>query len=433
MRAHAWGRWRRGSGAALLALVLGAAGVPAAQAADVSATPSASWSPWKACPNGAQGNCAQVRTIAQTSNGVTFLGGDFTELRSGTQRKPIQNLAALDGAGNPVESFTGHAFNGTVFSLSTDGTFVYAGGIFTKVDGAGALRVAKFDVATGARKWFKSGVNGPVWATELANNRLYIGGKFTAVQGTARNNAAALDPATGARDNTWNPDVQLIAGDTKPNDAAHNNLPVRDIVASPAGDRVYIAGDLDLLGGSPRPAIAAVSPVSGAADTTFAPPPEISTGFQGMQVALADSSNGRTPGVILAAGGLTNRAFRLNLDGSIAWVVNGNGDFQAAAVGTDTVYLGGHYTCVSVKSCYDTDTTDDVQRMHVAAFPYDSAGNPAADPTWAPQLGPTWNPYFYGVWTLEKYGARLHAGGVFNTVKVDGKTYPQPKIARFGA
>lgn len=419
-----------GTCAALLVL----AGASPASAASVTEVPTTSWSPWQACSTNTSANCAAVRAITRTADGTVWLGGSFSQLRSpdGSQSIARSNLAALRPDGTPVTEVRGHSFNGTVFTLATDGSSVFAGGTFTKVDGLGALRMARFDAGTGNRLPFSSGINGPVYASTFSAGRLYVGGRFTSVQGSARGNLAALDPSSGALDPTWRPSVELNVNDVAPNDAAHNNTPIRSIAAAPEGNRIYVAGDMDVLNGVARPAIGAVDPVSGSTESSFAPPTSVNKSFQGFQVATAAATSSRTAGILLAAGGLTNRAFHFGLDGSLKWVVNTDGDVQAVAAIGNTVYFGGHFTCVSTISCYDDATTTDADRMHIAAFDYNAISNPVADPDWVPSLGPRWNPYYYGVWTLEAFEGVLHAGGVFNSVIVNGSTTPQPKFVRFG-
>ena len=358
-----------------------------------------------------------------------FLGGDFSQLKTpdGKQSVAASDLAAIDDAGNPVTSFTRHSFNGTIFSLVNDGSTIYVAGAFTKVDGKAVAHVARFDATTGAKLPYKANINGTVYAGLLAFGKYYIGGKFTTVQSAPRTNLAALDPATGTVDPTWTPAATLILNDAAPNNPSHNNIPVRALAASTDLNRVYIAGDMDLLNGVARPAIGAVSPTTGATDTTFAPSTAINKSFQGMSITVVDTSSGLTPGLVLAAGGQSNKAWRLNTNGTIAWTVTTSGDVQASAMMGSTVYLGGHFDCVGT-TCFTTKVGS-VTRIHIAAFDYNGNGTP--DPNWAPNLGPTIDPYYYGVWVLQVYGQSLYAGGVFKYVGNNGVTSPNAKYARF--
>lgn len=419
-------------GATLLVLTMF---VPTAQAAPaVPASPAASWSPWKACLGNPQDNCAVVRAITRTSGGVVFLGGVFSQLRSpnGSQHIDASNLVALNDVGTPVTAFSRHTFNGAIFTLATNGTSLYVGGSFSKIDGQAALHIARFSVSTGARLTFKSNVNGAVYGSALAFGKLYIGGKFGSVQGFARGNLAAVDPASGAVDPAWAPAATLIPHDAAPNNPTHNNIPIRTLAASQDLHRVYVGGDMDLLDGHSRPAIAALNPESGALDQSFAPAVAINKTYQGMAIAVVERSSGLTPGVILAAGGLSNRAWRLGTDGRIVWTVSSSGDVQAAAVLGRTVYLGGHFDCISVNSCFDANKSDDIRRLHIAAFSYDGSGLRAPDGDWTPDLGPAWSPYYYGVWALQAYGPSLYVGGVFPRVVAAGTTYSNAKYVRFG-
>jgi hypothetical protein len=397
----------------------------------VSAVPGSSWSPWKACPAPSKENCASVRTITHVGS-IAILGGDFSQLRGPNgQTRQVTNLAAVDDAGNPVTTFASHVFNGTVFTLATDGTSLYVGGGFSKVDGKGALHVVKLDAATGKTLTFKGAINGTVYGSVLRDGMLYIGGKFSTVQGLTRGNLAALNPASGAVNTTWAPNATLIPHDAKPNDPSHNNIPIRALAASNDGTRIYIAGDMDLLDGVARPAIAAVNPMTGLPVTTFKPDPSIDDSYQGMGIAVVEASSGLTPGVIFAAGGLFNHAWRLNTNGTINWQINASGDVQAAAVMGSTVFLGGHFDCVSSKSCFDGSPVGDVPAEHIAAFNYNGASIQVPNQNWTPALPTTHAPYYYGVWALQVYGTSLYVGGVFKDVITAGVTYPDSKYVRF--
>ncbi len=417
----------------------------AASAATVTNTPESSWTPFKAC-SGSSANCASVRAITRIpGSSRVVMAGDFGSMRGpGGGSLSRDKLAVIDEAdGGQVDPvFQAHTFNGTIYTLETDGSVIWALGAFTKVDGMVAGHVARFDAVTGQKLSMTSGITGNVFASELANGKLYIGGNFRRVQSSSdnRTNLAALDAATGALDPSWTPTAEMVPVDGTANGPAHNKVAARDIEATEDGGRLYVSGDFDTFNGvTNTSAIAAVNADDGAIASGWSPDRAEfaqSKGFQGMQIAVVNSSTGFAEGVILAAGGTTNRAWRLNPDGGVRWRVHTDGDVQAAAFSGGTVYLGGHFICVSTSNCYDSSTSGDAERTHVAAFPYvppTGSTNPPADPTWSPSLGPTFSPYFYGVWTLQVFNGSLYAGGVFNQVYNDGTTYKQPKFAKFPA
>ena len=428
---------------AALALLMPIVWVGVASAASIEPTPNGIWSPWKACPNKSQAkeNCAAVRTIARAANGTVFLGGDFTQLRNNTTGSTmnVNDLAAVDDSGTPIAGFATHTFNGIINTLATDDTNLYVGGAFTTVDGTATAGLAKFLVAGGARQTFASGFSGPIFGSVLADGKLYVGGIFTTVQGQPRGNLAAVDPATGTVDPTWTPDAELIPNDVSPNDPPHNNTPIRALAVSPDGARIYVGGDMDLLNGAAHPALAAVDPTTGAVDPSFNPAQffGVTTGAQTMAIVPVDASDGRNaPGVVVAAGGLLNRAWLFNTDGTLARLINTDGDVQAAAVIGTTVFFGGHFTCISAYGCPAEPVAGDttVMRMHLVAVDYNSAWLDTSniDPDFAPDMAPISPPYYYGVYVLQAYGQSLYAGGVFKNVVVNGTTYPDSKYVRFG-
>lgn len=405
-----------------------------ASAASIASTVNMSWAPYKACPGLPKDNCAAVRTMTRTPNGTIFLGGDFTSLRSpdGKHTRKVLNVAALNDAGLPVTSLSLPTFNQPILSLVNDGNTVYAGGDFTMVNGTAGAHVARFSATTGARLPFLAGVNGSVHALALQGPGLYVGGNFSSVQGVARQSLAGLNSSTGAIYTFFTASATLAVNAPSPNDPPHNNTPVRALLATPT--RIYVAGDMDYVDGWPRPAVAALNPLSGALDGSFFPSQFISTATQGESLLYIPAVGTVPAGVVVSAGGLYNFALRLNPDGQVAWGVTGDGDFQTAAVIGDTIYFGGHFTCISPMNanCFQPTSTPTVSRMHIAAFPVEGFGVLSPDPSFIPWMGPDTQPYFYGVQTLLSYGSSLYAGGVWKSIWVGGQAYAQPKYVRFG-
>jgi hypothetical protein len=444
IRQRSRGRRRRVVPAlAVLALLMPLIGIGVASAASITPTPNGAWSPWKACPGKSKENCAAVRAILRTSDGTVLLGGDFTKLRNNTNgtTKAVNNLAAVTDNGTPVAGFATHTFNGIIYTLATDGASLYVGGAFTTVDKNPVAHLAKFALPGGARQQIASGFNGTIFGSVFADGKLYVGGKFTSVQNQPRGNLAALDPATGTVDPAWTPDAELNPNDASPNDPPHNNTPIRALAVSPDGNRIYVGGDMDAINGEPYPALAALDPTTGAVLPAFNPAGlfGVTTGVQTMAIVPVDASDGRNaPGVVVAAGGLLNRAYLFNTDGSLARLVDTDGDIQAAAVIGTTVYFGGHFTCVSVFGCASNlppgVPDEQVPRMHMVALDYNSPwlSTSTIDTNFAPEMQPSTPPYFFGVYVLQAYGQSLYAGGVFKNVVVNGKSYPDSKFVRFG-
>lgn len=432
----------------LVLMVLGGLGPflsGTAGAATVTAVPASTWSVFQPCPAGKTGNCAIVYSTTEIGS-VIYLGGVFTDWLNPVtgQQLPVQNLAALDAStGAPLGGFATHSFNGPVFAVAAapDQTSLFVGGKFTRVDGSGvsADHLAEFDAASGAKLFFPSRVGGGVRAIlpvpapgSTSSGLLYIGGDFTAVQGVARTQVAAVDLVTARIDTFFAPSVS----------SAYGAVEVRSLAlgSSLAGaTRLFVGGHFDTVDGAAHESVAALDPVTGAVDPTFTPVLDVASGgsdpLQAIDgIAVVGTAGGtQVAGVILAQAGHDNRAYRFDLGGNRIWTLDPNGDVQTVTVAGDSVYLGGHFTCVL--NCYNNQPSP-VARMHLVAVSYassngDTAGAPVLDTTWSPAMAPAYSPYFYGVWTLSMMNGSLVAGGVFDWVQAGGSTYNQPKIAVF--
>src|SRR5579875_465607 len=180
------------------------ASAPAASAVEPGSLGAAAASSWQ--------TDATVWHMAY-ANGDIWMVGDFTTLRppgaaAGTSTQPADYFAALkastgapDPAVNDTHSFTGQASGlpltiGTV-AASPDGSTIYVGGSFTKVDGVSRNHIAAFSSSNGALLPWNPNVSGKVSAIATNGDNVYIGGTFGKVGTTARTNLADVSASTG--------------------------------------------------------------------------------------------------------------------------------------------------------------------------------------------------------------------------------------------
>jgi hypothetical protein len=179
------------------------------------------------------GSPCGVTSLAVSPDGKTlYAGGTFTAV-NGVSRHYLAALNASTGA--PISSFDPYPYaNVQAIALSPDGSTLYFGGNFAKVNNVTRNRAAAVSTSNGALLTWAPNLNGEVTSVAVApdDSRVLIGGDFTTFNGVTQQAIGSSDPTTGASD-PW-------AATIVPNyPGCYSD--VKDIVIN--GSTAYIAGE----------------------------------------------------------------------------------------------------------------------------------------------------------------------------------------------
>ncbi|SEM22191.1 Por secretion system C-terminal sorting domain-containing protein [Maribacter orientalis] len=182
---------------------------------------------WKSISTGTNGI---VETIANSSSGITYIGGTFSTAGD----LNVSNLTSINSA-NEWEVFS-NGSNGTIYSIdiAPDGT-IYVAGDFTTIGGVPANNIAKWN----GTSWSSlgDGTNGPILKIKLSETgALFISGVFSVAGGITVNNITKWE------NNTWSALV-----DNATNVSGTNNE-IRSI-AFDENNNLYVGGNFDMAGG----------------------------------------------------------------------------------------------------------------------------------------------------------------------------------------
>jgi hypothetical protein len=356
-------RWLTGATALTTGLVLVLSALPANALAPTTPD-SAMWQ-----VNG------RVRVILETPNAI-YLGGNFTSLLGpGGQSVARTYLAALNPATGAPLPFNPN-LNKQVWdvALSSDGTTLYTGGDFSRAGNTTRQRAAAFDATSGALRAWNPNVDATAEAVAVIGNTVYLGGEFLRVGGTPRARLVAVDATSGAIRTGWG----ATADDT-----------VHDIMASPAGDRVFVAGHFQTISGSPGPSqrrLSVLNPTTGV-PMAWASHPTVEL------TTLAMS------GTQLFAGGrgAGGHAYAYNLaTGQQQWATQGDGDATGLAYQNGVLYIGGHF-----------NQWNGAARHHILAV-QPTTGVPL---TWPVEVNSN-----LGIFSMYSFQGHLSIGGDFTKV-----------------
>ncbi|WP_456846497.1 PKD domain-containing protein, partial [Cellulomonas sp. P5_C6] len=274
---------------------------------------------------------------------TVYVAGDFSTARpagaaAGVSTTPRANLLAYNLTTGALITSWAPTLDAPAYAItaSPDGTRIYVGGDFTRVNNVARNRFAALTASTGALVTaFSGGANAAVRSIVATASTVYVGGNFNTVAGQDRPRVAAFNAATGAI-TTWRVSVQPRQVDA--------------IALSPNGSQLYIGGRFDKINGVARQGIGAAATSNGATTAWTVNPEIYAWGYSAGILSLATDGNlvyGTSFGL------LTDDTSDTNLEGmfaadpvtaDLAWVEDCHGDTYSVYPnpGKDHVYIAGH-------------------------------------------------------------------------------------------
>jgi hypothetical protein len=383
------------------------------------------------------------------AHGVVYLAGRFEKVRPpGTgagdpAERSRRWFAACDATTGAVLDWDPQATcdaevyascangpRGQTLALAADGESIYLGGKFRAVGGTArrhAARVSRTDATLD-----------PNWAPEPNDRvqrivtapdgeRVYLAGTFTQAGGCApppcHERLAAVAPTSGAIDPGFAPEVAC----TVVPPASSCFATVHALALSADGERLYLGGQFDRVGGEARASAAALDAETGALVESFAPAladPNPEDSFVQVYDVRLDDDWVYLCGDWWATEGIGAKSDQRNVNrfdhdtGAVDpdfWIAT-DGGVQACAIDPNlgVLFVGGHFDCV--REWVDSTTPTDADAQPCGGDE-GFLGTPQRDLfalTLAEGALLAWNPDTSGVpgvWAMTRAEGRLAAGG----------------------
>ena len=306
----------------------------------------------------------------QVAGNTVYAGGSFTMARppgaspKAANQIPANNFFAYDiRTGARIASIS-HDFNAQILAmaLSPDGTKLYVGGDFTRVDGFVHNHVAAFNAATGALiNSFTAATANQVRALAVTNSTVYAGGTFLkAGNAVSRARLAAFNATSGALLD-WAP-------------VADSNR-VSALVMSPDNSKVIVGGGFNQLNGTDASGMGAVDATTGAT-LTWKANTTIRDGGSASGITSLSTDGNQIYGSGFAFGsGQFEGAFAASpSDGTLAWANDCHGDTYDTYPSNQVLYTVSHaHNCSMIGAFPQTDPWE-VNMRHALAFTTYAAG-----------------------------------------------------------
>ncbi|WUH98845.1 PQQ-like beta-propeller repeat protein [Spirillospora sp. NBC_00431] len=381
-----------------------------------------------------------VWSIAMVGNTV-YVGGNFEHIRPpGTNRgdpqeTPRQNLAAFNATtGEPLPwspEAEGVPFTSTnpqngcdnlgnnqwncdavrELKASPDGSRLYIGGDFTKINGQARRRIAAFNLPDGTLNSFSHDLNNAVRALAVSDTSVYAGGYFTTVDGVTRQRLAAFDTATGAL-TAWAPTA---------------DRGVHAMVVSPDGSRVVLGGYFNQINGNPPHGLGAVHTDATGTSAPWATGVDYISDSRQSHVTDLVIDNDTVYASAEGAGTFDGRLALNPDDGELRWVDNCRGATQALTPLGGVLYSGSHaHDCSTQPEGFPELTGHPAQRL--LAEPTKPTTHTPAILHWFPNTNNGTGPDHQGPRALDNNGQYLWVGGEFTAVN----NQAQQGLTRFG-
>jgi hypothetical protein len=166
--------------------------------------------------------------------GQVFIGGYFTFMNS-LQRN---NALAIDLTTGNLTAWNPDITGGSVYKMAIHGSNMFLGGYFTTIGGQPRSRLASVSLSTGAVSSWMPAPDNYVFDLAVHNNILYAGGGFTNIGASPRTYIAAFD--------------NLGTTPTLTSFMDQGNTNGQILTVEPLGDRLYLGGYFNMLGGQAR-------------------------------------------------------------------------------------------------------------------------------------------------------------------------------------